>query len=1092
MPSLPLAKKVKIGNKTDYEHHNILADAFNEKILSGLGDCSWRIFYYAFSMFRGLRNPEGANFPAQDEWFKFYANLEPKMTAGKFGWPEAQAGEAQGANVANPFMAWIFGRDTRVSQANGLKDNTKDGVHGYFSEPLRLSGLELAVPDNMPRKIRGDPNLNIVWSDSEIQRGCLAFQPDFIYLDRGGVKRTKTLELASLGICSAARRHLRYVTEAVSTGRYAPSFVPDTKSKGGIFRKKNASRDQIEQAIFYYLSFFRGTEDQRARHTIKGRTVITHGFDFEKFFSRQFLLAPNYSRPKYELDPSNKIKKDSLGNKKIKYDAFGYPELFPESPASFLWNISLDLAKEDPKTQIFTIKTAKTDTFMFKGQASSGQELRDFDTNPSDSNNRFCLSSILIQTSDIACSTTEEADSLLAGLYIDVYLNGEIYESIPLQGEDRYLLENRTGTINGQVVNLTAQYRIYQFNKIHYFAYPVKGKVLFRVRGTSGLGTTVQDHKNFGTVVLGKKIIVDGATKKNFSISVQLAHVLEMKPSAADAYVMMRVATTEGAGSDAGQMDPVGHFDADTAKLVFSNYIKYGVAYNFIKKTLYQNDAYVSANPVYESARKFISSNVRMADRTALLDYEIDENGDSVLYFNRYALGMKNTGVDIFRNMGPSITEVGNRSIRGAKTETFIPIIKGKYYIVIELEAAKRNSSFVSYVYENKIKILKHGSTFRGGDYYFVSAYSTGTIGVYELDGITADSLVEGVEKQQIIIDKISQIPSGNISSEWTMFMTYNLYHWSNSSYWKPSFYGDIMGALNARCLTSSQALEPLRGTSRNVKKALANVSTNPNDLPLIVEAPSAYNYIEGANTKPQYGDWRGNLNYPGNFASSCPIYKPPYKIKSIVRLDPYSPNSDVIKVIIENRLQNTGGSLDPSLGLGKLSDVPKGRISNKLQSFIKFAESNVDLYRTDENALINYLCHTMAGIQCPRGINGDVSMDNGSFWSKQRPFGCCYPRFYFVKLIPKVSKNTVMYSDHYIQMEYYLRAMCNGFINKGSELSANEVVKIISEGLAGKDTPGGYDSAVGDYLFEDLMRDSYDNVSDKSVPISPNMVGRQ
>ena len=178
-----------------------------------------------------------------------------------------------------------------------------------------------------------------------------------------------------------------------------------------------------------------------------------------------------------------------------------------------------------------------------------------------------------------------------------------------------------------------------------------------------------------------------------------------MKPSAADAYVMMRVATTEGAGSDAGQMDPVGHFNVDTSKTVFTNYSRYGVVYNFRKKTLYQNDAYVSANPVYESARKFISSNVRMADRTALLDYEIDENGDSVLYFNRYAMGMKNTGVDIFRHMGPSITEVGNRSIRGAKTETFIPIIKGKDYIVIELDSKVRASSYLSYVDKNKIKI---------------------------------------------------------------------------------------------------------------------------------------------------------------------------------------------------------------------------------------------------------------------------------------------------------------------------------------------------------------------------------------------------
>ena len=44
MPTLPLAKKVKINQATDYEHHNLLAEAFNEKILSGLGDCSWRIF----------------------------------------------------------------------------------------------------------------------------------------------------------------------------------------------------------------------------------------------------------------------------------------------------------------------------------------------------------------------------------------------------------------------------------------------------------------------------------------------------------------------------------------------------------------------------------------------------------------------------------------------------------------------------------------------------------------------------------------------------------------------------------------------------------------------------------------------------------------------------------------------------------------------------------------------------------------------------------------------------------------------------------------------------------------------------------------
>jgi hypothetical protein len=201
--------------------------------------------------------------------------------------------------------------------------------------------------------------------------------------------------------------------------------VPDQEGKGGVFRKKNASKDQIEQAIFYYLSFFRGTEDQRARHSIKGKTVITHGFDFEKFFSRQFLLAPNYSKPKYELDASGKIKIDSLGNKKIKYDSFGYPELFPEGPGSFIWNISLDSGVLNTTTKNYTVQTNASDAFLFKGQ-DNGKELKSFNTNPPDSNNRFCLSAIFIQTSDIACSYTDSDDFLLSGLFIDVYLNGEI------------------------------------------------------------------------------------------------------------------------------------------------------------------------------------------------------------------------------------------------------------------------------------------------------------------------------------------------------------------------------------------------------------------------------------------------------------------------------------------------------------------------------------------------------------------------------------------------------------------------------------------------------------------------------------------
>ena len=550
-----------------------------------------------------------------------------------------------------------------------------------------------------------------------------------------------------------------------------------------------------------------------------------------------------------------------------------------------------------------------------------------------------------------------------------------------------------------------------------------------------------------------------------------------MKPSAADAYVMMRVATTEGMGSDAGQMDPVGYFNCNVAKRVFTNYIRYGVAYTLTEgKTLYQNEAYVSANPVYESVRKFINSNVKMADRNSLVDYEVDERGNSVLYFQRYAMGMKNTGVDIFRGMGPSIDEVGNRNMIGSKTAVFTPIVKGKRYIVID--SGGNTGNYIEYCRVPALLRYKHGTTFIGGDYYYVSKYSSQTIGVYELDGIISGDSIHNTPKGEILVDGKKQTSPGNISNEWTMFMTYNLYHWSNSSAWKPEMYGDIMGALNARCLTASKALENNSRTSKNVKKHLANVTWRPNDIPLVVEAPSGYNYIESANTSMQYSAWKENIEYPRAFASSCKIYQPPYQILSTTRANGKDQRSEIVKVTLKGRLFNNH------------PNALKGRVSENLNAVAQLFSSDKDGTRSDENAVFDYLLHKLTGNSCPRNIIGDVSLDNQNFWSKHRPFGCCYPRFYFNKLIPLVSAGTPMYSDHYRQMEYYLRAMSNGFINKASEMTAEGVRDAITNQNTGMDYTGGYDSAVGDYIFEDLMASSYDNPI--TIPIPPNMAGTQ
>jgi len=1049
--------------------HNRLADAFNSRILSGVGDCAWRIFYYAYSMFRGMRNPDGDNYPAQDEWFKFYAYLEPKMMFGKFSWPEAPAGEPQGANVANPFMAWLFGNNSKVKQVNGITDETKERIHGYWSEGVRLTGLEVKFPkttaaEGVLKTSSGHPRLNQVWQDSEIQRGCCAFLPNYKYVDSNGIVKEKTLQLLSLGIAGAARKHLRFVMETASMGRYAPSYVPDVNGKGGVFRKKNAVKDQVDQAMFYYLSYFRGTEDQRARHNKVFPNVTDHGFNYETFFAKQFILAPNYANPKFELDQNGQIKKDKLGNNVIKYDNIGYPELFPETQ-SFVWSAPL----KNPTgfnyvkclNSINAVADNPNDGFTFK----NGDNYI-FDTNPKGSDNKFCLAALFIQTSDIASTFLSEGPELLKGLSIDIYVDGKFYVGISVGNESRYIVNNRTGAINNGITASSNQYQVFQYNKIYYFEYPVKGKVTFKVRSTSS--------ENDGFLNVGKLISdsINGGSPtyqlNQFSIFLKLAHVFEMKPTVADAYVMMRVATTEGQGRDIGTLDPVGHFNGDMCKKVFSNYYKFGVAYTLRPDSiLYQNDAFVSANPVYESTRKFISSIIKLADRVNLVDYEV-ENGKSVLYFSRFAYGMKNTGVDIFRGLGPSITPVGNRNIIGSKTEQFIPIIKGNWYIV--LDSAKDPNNFILYKSAQKeVKKYVHGQKFLGGDFYYVSYTSSPSIGVYELEGITSYNAQFDKPKSKIAPDgKHEQYANGNITNEWTMFLSYNLYHWSNSSAWKPEMYGDIMGALNGRCLTSSDALENNRFTSKNVKKHLANVTSRANDIPLVVEAPPGYTYIESANTNISKA---GNSDplYAPRFALSCPVYTPPYYIESAVRVNPYDPNCEIIKVTLNSRLS-------PSDINGQVPQF-SGKVSENLNDYIN--KANAFQFRSDESAVIDYILHIITKRSCPRGIIGDVALDNNQFWSKQRPFGCCYPRFYFTKLIPRVAPQTVMYSDHYNQMEYYLRAMCNGFINRDTELSPDQMIAIINEGLTGMDLPGGYDSAVGDYLFEDLMRSVYDMPAD-------------
>lgn len=83
-----------------------MADAFNDRILSGLGDPTWRIHHYFLNACRQIRLPNGSAWPTQTEALSFYAHI-PEGT----DWPVAGHEDPEGLSPASPLGAFVVGRD---------------------------------------------------------------------------------------------------------------------------------------------------------------------------------------------------------------------------------------------------------------------------------------------------------------------------------------------------------------------------------------------------------------------------------------------------------------------------------------------------------------------------------------------------------------------------------------------------------------------------------------------------------------------------------------------------------------------------------------------------------------------------------------------------------------------------------------------------------------------------------------------------------------------------------------------------------------------------------------------------------------------
>jgi len=256
-----------------------------------------------------------------------------------------------------------------------------------------------------------------------------------------------------------------------------------------------------------------------------------------------------------------------------------------------------------------------------------------------------------------------------------------------------------------------------------------------------------------------------------------------------------------------------------------------------------------------------------------------------------------------------------------------------------------------------------------------------------------------------------------SFSNEWCFWMNFLPISPFNSSIYKRESYADVNSPFIDRChLNSSLIPKSTENKHLNSGLSLSYLPEAPPSyryLPLIMPNKKAYAYENVA--VPSLSSDLGSLSYPARelqkkFYSACPAFNKPYKIKKAYTDSAY-PGSVFIQ--LDRRIDGWKNADDANPS---------------------------ETVRTDFNALGDW----SSGTTPLRFRIGDASITNseGLFQSTSHTsnqyLGSYYPRFFFVKLIPKAfsdenlidNGDTDSPTNHEMikQAELYLEAMREGF----------------------------------------------------------------
>ncbi len=953
--------------------------AMNDRLRSGLAE-TWRIIFYFYGFWRNLRNPVIfedviTSQPPDAEALEVYANLDPADAS----FPIAAPGTDEGINVVNPIGAFVFGaaaldldsEDARLADipvpAAGSPSSfwhirkLQSGGYDPVTHNLGAPALEIAVKHSYIRYrttgVFGNSYGGYVPSPK------LATQPYCDPADEENSPLDYELKFTALKaglpdyVWSSCDTSVYYGTTfyyIIHAGTpiilLKKNYLEGPYSDAGMLHKM--SGDQLQRILINsFIRDFRGSEDQLAsdleKSSVKCRwKEMPHAFDFQKFFTQQYLLAPNRAATTGDV----------------------LTPLYPK----------VVFSDNAPSGTVGTFEAGGASHSYTTG---------------------FVLTGALVT-----------ASGLVAGTVIEIRDGSTLLKRVSV------------GDNHDQVI---------QFPDA-----PTPASL---------------------SVVLTSDLIMAAGG----NVSVEFTELLAYKPEISDAYLLLRLA---GANHPDAPLEGSGT-KFSSSKQIGNTYFNYGViagpgsgVTDSYGSPISGGNPAINGNPGYDAARRN-SRCIRIIPRHQLKGYAIDEEGRSVCYFNRYALGLDtNTPLDSFEGIAPS------------RVATLGTVKPGYVYIVRAGE----------------IKYGPAGSetTYTAGD-KFTAVYGQGNFDsisdpiarVYEYEGIR------------------NVAPPRGFTNEWLFEPQFKAAKDNYTSPFKPDgLNGSDILALSERCVFGADFYEVSRLVNRDLnlqfnygaQAGTTSVSFHP-------ELPTSYRYANGINFYYANGDPR-YFSDPDKlvaFYKSCRIYEPNAEIISCTVEtmgdadgDGTNEVDEVVKCVFKKRFHHHPNA--PGV-------ILRDRATWDLDALRDEQTPGTGGWRSNENGIRAYLV-AQDGSPCPGQVIGDFAARNGiAMQNNYHLDGTCYPHFLWTQLIPLPHEDgnattedtdSVILNEHEAQLELYIRATCEGFVD----------AKTTSEINCGLDETGAPRNPYGsrrpgciyDFTYPNLCLQANDN---RWLPLFPTTV---